>query len=94
MLYASRKLLRSCEEAHLWQHLEFRIPAHVDIVMEKYSHLLLLFRSVESVMMDYNRIISGKCDTNQTESRDSNLNFDYYNYSFWDSDLFLLCKVF
>lgn len=82
MLYASRKLLRSCEEAHLWQHLEFRIAAHVDIVMEKYSHLLLLFRSVESVMMDYNRIISGKCDTNQTKSRDSNLSLDYYNYSF------------
>ncbi|KAG8273643.1 Dynein heavy chain 2, axonemal [Homalodisca vitripennis] len=57
-----RKLLKTCQEAKLWQHMDFRVPAHIDMVMEKYPQLMLLFRNVEAVMMDYNRIISALSD--------------------------------
>ncbi|XP_054274165.1 dynein axonemal heavy chain 2 [Macrosteles quadrilineatus] len=57
-----RKLLKTLEEAKLWIQMEFRVPAHVDMVLEKHNELLLLYRSVEAVMMDYNRIISALSD--------------------------------
>lgn len=56
-----RKLLKTCQEAKYWITLECRIPAHVDIVMERYPGLILLYRNVEMVMLDYNHIIACKC---------------------------------
>lgn len=56
----NRKLLKTCEEAKLWTNLSFPLPSYVEKVHDNYPSLLLLLRSVESVMMDYNHIISSK----------------------------------
>ncbi|KAF5308522.1 hypothetical protein FQR65_LT06187 [Abscondita terminalis] len=57
-----RSLLDLFREASLWETLKFEIPGHVYNVCAKSKTITLVYESVLSVVMDYNKIVAALSD--------------------------------
>lgn len=57
-----RSLLDLFHEAKYWEALKFEIPSHVASVYRKNIQIKLVFESVLSVVIDYNKILSALSD--------------------------------
>lgn len=61
-LFFSRSLLTIFWEAKYWEILQFEIPAHVQATYAKSDLIQLVYESVLSVVMNYNKILASLSD--------------------------------
>lgn len=57
-----RSLLDLFREAKYWEALKFEIPGHVNTVYKKTNVIKIIYESVLSVVMDYNKILAALSD--------------------------------
>ena len=55
-----RLILDVCQETEVWERLKFEVPAVISGLYKKWRALKLLYETVLTVVLDYNKVIEGK----------------------------------